>query len=314
VSDVELREASNGKLELRGHASVADVWYPIGADVEEKIVPRAFVRSLNSEPDVVLRLEHGGLPLARTRSATGTPTLRLSEDKIGLLAEAELNASDPDVIGLKAKADNSPLQMSFTFRCNRDRWSEDYKRREVLEANLSQGDVSVVTFGANPATSMTINSRGGIGTFEQRKALAERVRGYISGPGGFVTSGDFTGRAAMCARCGGEGSVTIRCPNCGGSDGEGEEGEMGVYGRGAASSDFLVFARKRATELRAGRVVRTGDAVEDAKHALAAHRALDTGKERDRMRAREHEIEMQRERDRDARRSRERRMREAGWR
>jgi hypothetical protein len=44
--------------------------------------------------------------------------------------------------------------MSFAFRVTRQQWSPDYDQRDILEVDLHRGDVSVVNFGANPATSV----------------------------------------------------------------------------------------------------------------------------------------------------------------
>jgi HK97 family phage prohead protease len=304
-TQLELRDEADG-LTLSGHASVVEAPYEMNG-YTETIKRGAFKRSLNDDSlDVVLLVNHEGLPLARTTSGN----LHLSEDSIGLRMRASLDASDPEVQAVARKMRRGDLnELSFAFQIASQTWSADYTERTIETVNLQRGDVAIVARAANPAATATLRQKDAELTLNQRRNRAEMLGKRMTGAPLQISR---TG-SGECARCGGEGAITIRCPNCGGDDGEQEEG-VGVYGRGAASSDFLVFARNRATELRAGRVIRTGDAVEDAKHALAAHRALDTGKERDRMRAREHEIEIQRERDRDARRSRERRMREAGWR
>ena len=125
-----------------------------------------------------MRVEHSALPLAHTKGGT----LQLSEDQTGLLTVANLNERDPHVQSLRAKAENSPLQMSFAFRCNKDSWNEDRSRREVIEAGLHKGDVSIVCYGANEATSLSIDARAGASSLEQRRLFAERIRGYTGGP------------------------------------------------------------------------------------------------------------------------------------
>jgi HK97 family phage prohead protease len=186
---VEIREAADGKLTLRTLASVTGVWYPIGGGVQEKMVPGCFTRTLKNQPppDVALRLEHDGLPIARSTSKTGSPTLQLSEVDDGLLGVADLNPRDPDVQSLRAKAEHLDLQASFAFRCNRDAWSDDLMRREVLEVNMHEGDLSIVAFGANSQTTVAVDARGSAFTLEQRKALADRLRGRVAGPGSFVS-------------------------------------------------------------------------------------------------------------------------------
>ena len=172
------------RAELRGYASAFSEWYDIRPGVREQIMPGAFKRPLAESPAVALRIEHDKLPLAHTQ----TRSLRLSEDRIGLACVADLNANDPDVQSLLGKSENSPLQMSFAFRCQRDRWDDDYSRREVLAADLEQGDISVVCFGANPATSMTVAARSHVLTLEQRRSFAQRVKDSgLAGRAGFET-------------------------------------------------------------------------------------------------------------------------------
>ena len=177
-SNIELRSNGASGLTLEGYASTFRVWYPIGVGVEERMRSGAFKRSLAEGPAVALRVEHSALPLAHTKGGT----LQLSEDQTGLLTVANLNERDPHVQSLRAKAENSPLQMSFAFRCNKDSWNEDRSRREVVEAGLHKGDVSIVCYGANEATSLSIDARAGASSLEQRRLFAERIRGYTGGP------------------------------------------------------------------------------------------------------------------------------------
>ena len=43
--------------------------------------------------------------------------------------------------------------MSFGFRVIRQDWSPDFTQRDISEVSLNKGDVSVVNYGANPATA-----------------------------------------------------------------------------------------------------------------------------------------------------------------
>jgi HK97 family phage prohead protease len=96
-----------------------------------------------------LNINHAGLPLARTKSGT----LKLTQDKVGLRVSAELDRSDPDVQAILPKMRRGDLdEMSFAFRVNSQEWSSDYTDRTITEVNLSRGDVSIVSFGANPTT------------------------------------------------------------------------------------------------------------------------------------------------------------------
>jgi HK97 family phage prohead protease len=242
---VELREAVNGKLILRGVASWTGVWYSIGAGQEEKILPSAFKRSLEEDPDVSLLISHGAggsLPLARTRPKEA-PSLRLGEDHEGLVCEADLNPRDSDVQNLRAKSENSPLEMSFAFRCTDDAWDQTMTRREVKGVSLHRGDVSVVGSGANEHTNMEISERSSTLTLEQRQARAEKLIGRVAGPDPFAS---FTGRATSaetCNRCEGRGEISLPCPNCS-STGEAEDGATG-RSRAAFLSGFPDLNRYR---------------------------------------------------------------------
>lgn len=152
LTGVELREEGDGVVRFAGYATVFDREYEVadsfGAYVE-RIAPGAFDRTLAEGPDVVLVVNHEGLPLARTKSGT----LRLSVDQLGLRVESELAADDPDVQTLLPKFRRGDLdEMSFAFRVNDQVWSSDYSDRTITQVNLHRGDVSIVTFGANPFT------------------------------------------------------------------------------------------------------------------------------------------------------------------
>jgi Phage head maturation protease len=173
---VEIREASSGKLVLRGYSSVSERWYPVGGVFEEKIKRGTWRRSLAEGPDVVLLQDHSGLGLARTKTPSGEPTLLLSETDRGLFCEAFLDATAPRVQDLRSTAENAGLQMSVAFRCSSDSWNEDRSRREIKEASVHRGDCTVCNFGANDAASATISERGEAGE-KERRAYAESLKG-----------------------------------------------------------------------------------------------------------------------------------------
>ncbi|MFF9310088.1 HK97 family phage prohead protease [Streptomyces sp. NPDC014748] len=154
----ELR-SQGGQLLLTGYASVFNKPYdvyggpPLGWT--EEVDPKAFDVTLGARADTHLLINHGGMPLARTKSGT----LKLSTDSTGLHVEAGLDPSDPDVQRLVPKMTRRDMdEMSFGFRVKQDEWNEDWTQRRLLEVSLHKGDVSVVNFGANPATSAELNS------------------------------------------------------------------------------------------------------------------------------------------------------------
>jgi phage head maturation protease len=86
---------------------------------------------------------------------TKAGTLRLSEDSTGLHMGADINTERYDVSDmLTAIRDGNVDEMSFAFRVTRQQWSPDYDQRDIQEVDIHRGDVSVVNFGANPATSV----------------------------------------------------------------------------------------------------------------------------------------------------------------
>lgn len=171
----ELRSAG-GQLTLTGYASVFNSPYDVMGGPpfgwREIVDPHAFDTTLAAKPDLHLLINHEGMPLARTKSGT----LRLATDSQGLHVEAGLDPSDPDVQRLMPKMGRGDMdEMSFAFRTKRDDWSEDDSERRLLEVSLHKGDVSVVNFGANPATSAQMNSLGDALEFLAQVDLDEAV-------------------------------------------------------------------------------------------------------------------------------------------
>lgn len=157
VQQFEIR-ATAEELVLEGYASVFDAPYEMYGGPEkggwmEVVDRRAFDRTLNLKPDVQLLINHAGMPLARTKSGT----LDLATDRKGLHVRARLDPSDPDVKALEPKMRRGDMdEMSFAFRTIRHEWTEDEAERRLLELSLEKGDVSVVNYGANPATSASV--------------------------------------------------------------------------------------------------------------------------------------------------------------
>ena len=89
--------------------------------------------------------------VAATLARTTSGTLSLSADKTGLLASASLDRNDPDVQALIPKMARGDLnEMSFGFRVIEDIWENDMTQRTLRQLDLNGGDVSVVTYPANP--------------------------------------------------------------------------------------------------------------------------------------------------------------------
>ena len=164
ASDVEIRTASDGSLRFSGYASTTETPYRVGG-FEETFARGAFKRCLGEDPDVVLLINHEGIPLARTRSGT----LTLSEDTRGLRVDAQLDPENPIVQTLVSPMKRGDMtEMSFAFRATDDEWSDGDRKRVVRAATIHKGDVSMVTHGANSATAGTITMRSAEGAFELR--------------------------------------------------------------------------------------------------------------------------------------------------
>lgn len=162
LSDVELRSGGGDTLTLVGYASVTESPYEMYGGPpwgwSETIARGAFDKTLSESPDVQLLINHEGLPLARTKSGT----LRLAADNVGLAVEADLDPADPDVQRLAPKMDRKDIdEMSFAFRVKRQEWDEDYTERRITEVSIHKGDVSVVNYGANPATTVDLRAFAG---------------------------------------------------------------------------------------------------------------------------------------------------------
>jgi hypothetical protein len=159
--DVQLRAAPDGtggtRLLFTGYASVVEApynmcdWY---GDYTEIVRSGAFTKTLAEDPDTIFCLNHGwdGAPMARTKPGT----LRLTVDSTGLLTEADLDGQRSDVYHVQSAMEAGELDaMSFAFYVTRQMWSPDFDQRDIQEVDLDGGDVSVVTWPANPATEGT---------------------------------------------------------------------------------------------------------------------------------------------------------------
>lgn len=152
--EVRAKKGATGVSTVEGYASVTEspfeMWDWLGP-YSEVVRTGAFAKTLAENPQVQLLLNHGGLAMAYTKAGS----LRLSEDTTGLHMEADVSTKRSDVGDMLAALEEGSVdEMSFAFRVTRQQWSPDYDQRDILEVDLHRGDVSVVNFGANPATSV----------------------------------------------------------------------------------------------------------------------------------------------------------------
>lgn len=160
---VEIRKKGDGtggsRLLFTGYASVTEQPYPMMdwiGPFNEVVRSGAFKTTLSQDPDTAFLINHGGVTMARTKPGT----LRLSEDDTGLYVEADVDPRRSDVADMASAVDGGELdEMSFAFWVVRQMWSPDYEQRDILEVCIDKGDVSVVNYGANPATGGLVGLR-----------------------------------------------------------------------------------------------------------------------------------------------------------
>jgi HK97 family phage prohead protease len=154
TAKAQVRADSDDTLGLTGYACVTGVPYEVNdwlGTYSETVEPGSFTKTLAERDDVRLLLNHDGLPMARTKSGT----LRLSEDNTGLATDADLDKRSTLTNDVAVAMERGDLdQMSFAFQVTRQEWNDDYTQRFIREVKLF--DVSVVTYPANPSTSVKL--------------------------------------------------------------------------------------------------------------------------------------------------------------
>lgn len=172
--------SASDMLRFEGYASVTGEGYQMydwDGPYTEYVDLGAFADTLAREGlDVPFVLGHD--PMRRIARTTNG-TLQLSEDTTGLLVGADLNPDDPDVRYIEPKLRQGPNgepplidEMSFRFRIDRGQWSPDWSEFHIKQVDIHRGDVAIVGYGANPATT-------GSGLREQETPQIVRSRRVI---------------------------------------------------------------------------------------------------------------------------------------
>lgn len=149
----EFRAAGQDAGRISGHAHVFGRVASIRGGLE-RVSPVAFNRALAERQDVVLVVNHEGLPLGRTASGT----LRLGVDERGLTIDNDLPDTTlaRDVRELMARGDLR--SMSFGF-IPRDGVLEEVEGRQVRTiTDLDLFDVSIVTHPAYAGTEVALRA------------------------------------------------------------------------------------------------------------------------------------------------------------
>lgn len=155
-----IERGENDEMVVEGMAAVFDTITNIGP-FRERVQRDAFDAVLND--DVRFLVNHDGLPLARTTNGT----LQLEKRETGLFMRANLANTERgrEIYSLIQRGDID--QMSFAAKITRDGWQPDDDGVRVISRVKSLVDVSAVTFGAYPTTSIHARSY-----FEAQNAAA----------------------------------------------------------------------------------------------------------------------------------------------
>lgn len=152
-ADLEVRMVGDNRAAVHGYATVYDFPYDVAGGppfgFTETFARGATKRSIKNGADVRFLVNHGGIPLARTRSGTMT----LASDDTGLLVDAPSldlrSTASRDAVLAMERGDLD--EMSVAFQVLDQEWNADYTERLIREVKLF--DVSLVTYPANPAAS-----------------------------------------------------------------------------------------------------------------------------------------------------------------
>lgn len=178
LSGVQVRESGDGggTLEFLGHASVYErayeMWDMFGPYTEIVSEGAGGDSLARADLDVPLVLGHDQL---RRMARTTTGTLFLVEDATGLSVRAPaLDPADHDVAYIAPKLKAGLIdEMSFAFRIESGQWSPDYTEYRINRYDIHRGDVAIVGYGANPATTATMRQPAAAPQSSRARALLE---------------------------------------------------------------------------------------------------------------------------------------------
>ena len=143
-------EENENNYMVKGYASTFEPYVLFsqdGVDYSEQIDPTAFDEADMS--DVIFLYNHEGMVYARQKNGT----LKLSTDKHGLLAEADLSSTQQSRDLFEAINAGLVDQMSFAFTVEDDSYDKKTHTRTIHRINKVY-DVSAVSIPANPGTDI----------------------------------------------------------------------------------------------------------------------------------------------------------------
>mgnify|MGYP003123849231 CR=1 FL=1 len=159
---IETRSDKSGPGTLVGYAAVFDRDSHDLGGFTESIKPGAFSRSLRDGADVRALRDHDP---SRVLGRSGSGTLRVVEDAVGLRSEIDLPDTElgRETAELVRRGDLDG--MSFGFTAERDSWVEKDGRSHRVLSDLDIFDVSVVSFPAYPDAAIA-----GVRSLERHRA------------------------------------------------------------------------------------------------------------------------------------------------
>ena len=153
-AEVRAVATDDGTLKIAGYAATFNQEAE-NLSFREQIAPGAFTRSLESADPIFLLVNHQSdqLPLASTQSGT----LKLTQDKVGLRMEANLDPANPRAAELASALTRGDVnKMSFAFSINPGGESKDGGVRTITDCTLYE--VSVVNMPAYDSTQVGMRS------------------------------------------------------------------------------------------------------------------------------------------------------------
>lgn len=153
-AEVRSIATDDGTLKIGGYAAKFNE-EASGLSFREQIAPGAFTRSLASDEPIFLLVNHNmdELPLA----STGSGTMRLTQDAIGLRMEADLDPANPRAAELASALTRGDVnKMSFAFSINPGGETRENGLRTITDAKLYEA--SVVTSPAYDGTTAGMRS------------------------------------------------------------------------------------------------------------------------------------------------------------
>jgi uncharacterized protein len=155
-NSAEFRFAEGDKRTLEGYASMFGNSYDLGR-FDEVVEAGSFTRALSEGQDVRALIDHDPAKIIG-RSKNGT--LEMREDSRGLFTRIHLPDTQEgrDLATLVERGDLDA--MSFGFTVQADRWEKKEGRNTRYITDVDLFDISVVSFPANPETSVALRSMG----------------------------------------------------------------------------------------------------------------------------------------------------------